>query len=438
MPHLLLALAFAVLICSPLNAQVAPEADRNKQAVASTRTRQENDFTQLIKQCDDQVFARAEVRRITNFANASANRVTRFFDSVPSGDFAGDLSRRIQSELSRLERIEAAFPSAPDARRPIRAADVRAAQLSLAADTAPPRTNRSPVHLDSFKDAVAAFRAYNHGEMMVELRTSLLDLRQNISQKHMHWAAEFDGFMGSWEQQLRKASGASAIDMLRTLPSVSHETNGSRDQGVLSDEAARVLAAKHRDVLRAASEALKDRPLHANVRTSMLQQIGSFTDRIETVGKNYDNDMQSVERGIVDSAKKTFGQAVGSEILFWLLVVVAGIFVLIMIGPMLYARTTVAENLLKAEFLLQFSTVFILTTAIIILGIGGFIQQDQLPVLLAGISGYVLGQLGKTGADIVRNAPKLEGAAGPSDATPKNDNQPQGQAGPMPPTQRAG
>ena len=63
--------------------------------------------------------------------------------------------------------------------------------------------------------------------------------------------------------------------------------------------------------------------------------------------------------------------------------------------PRVY-NVTIAQNILKAEFLLQFSTVFVLVAAIIILGIGELIDKQQLPVLLAGISGYVLGQLGKT------------------------------------------
>ena len=66
-----------------------------------------------------------------------------------------------------------------------------------------------------------------------------------------------------------------------------------------------------------------------------------------------------------------------------------------MIAPKFYSDKVVG-NILKSEFLLQFSTVFVLIAAIIILGIGKLIKEDQLPVLLAGISGYVLGQLGKT------------------------------------------
>jgi hypothetical protein len=96
----------------------------------------------------------------------------------------------------------------------------------------------------------------------------------------------------------------------------------------------------------------------------------------------------------------TFGNAVGSSSFTYLLVVFASVFVIIMLFPVLYKKfgSAVAENLIRSDFLSQLSTVFVLTSAIIILGIGQFIDRQQLPVLLAGISGYVLGQLGRVGA----------------------------------------
>ena len=93
------------------------------------------------------------------------------------------------------------------------------------------------------------------------------------------------------------------------------------------------------------------------------------------------------------TAKSLYGKTVGADSFNYLLIVFAAVFFAIMIIPKFYP-TPVAENVLKSEFLLQFSTVFVLVAAIIILSIGGFIQRNQLPVLLAGISGYVLGQLG--------------------------------------------
>lgn len=424
MPHALIAALLAVLVCSPLWAQVAPEADRSKQALHPERSRQESDFRQVIKQRDEQVAARAEVQRIINFADGAASRVNRFFDSLPSGDFAGDLQRRVQSELARLDRAEPALPNAPDARRAPRTTDAKGASFSLTSDPAPPRPNRVAVPPDALKDAVAAFHSHNHGEMMAELRTSLTELRQNLSQKHLYWAANFEGFMSGWELQLRKASGANAIDVLRPLYGSSNDTNGSREQWTVAEEGARSSIAKYRDALRLAADNLRDRPPHSEVRHAMLTRIKAFSDDIKAVGSAYDEDMRAVERGIVSSAKATFGANLNSEVFLWLLMVFGGIFLLIMISPMFYARTTIAENLLKAEFLLQFSTVFILTAAIIILGIGGFIGEQHLPVLLAGISGYVLGQLGKPGSDIVRNAPDLARVAELPKADPKNDNPP--------------
>ena len=429
MAHILMSLAFLFLVCPRSEAQVAPEADRGRQASASERSRQENDFSNIIKRRDDQIAARAEVQRIINFANGAASRVNRFFDSLPSVDFASDLNRRIQVELSRLDRVEAALPGPAQTRRGgTRTAELGGGQVPLPADPASPLRANSPepTFYEFTRNAIAAFHDYNHGVMMAELRTSLLELRQNLSQKHMYWASDFEGFMSGWEQQLRKAAGAGAVDLLRRAPSLPIEGNGPRDQGAATDEQARSSTAKYRELLRAASDSLRDRPTHAEVRRAMLADINGFGEKIKAVGVAYDNDIQDVERSIVKSASDIFGSNVNSNVFLWLLAAFAGIFLLIMIGPRFYAQTTVAENLLKAEFLLQFSTVFILTAAIIILGIGQFIDRDQLPVLLAGISGYVLGQLGKPGADIVRHAPSLARVAGFPNANPENDNPPPG------------
>jgi Ca2+-dependent lipid-binding protein len=118
------------------------------------------------------------------------------------------------------------------------------------------------------------------------------------------------------------------------------------------------------------------------------------------IRKEYDASAKSFdefETGIVKTATVTFGNAVGSSSFTYLLIVFAIVFVMIMLFPVLYRKydNTVATNLIKSNFFLQLSTVFALTSAIIILGIGQFIDRQQLPVLLAAISGYVLGQLGK-------------------------------------------
>jgi len=122
--------------------------------------------------------------------------------------------------------------------------------------------------------------------------------------------------------------------------------------------------------------------------------------------------LDAVEASIAASARALYGNKVGSDSFNYLLYVFAGVFLLILLLPRLYSER-ISANVLKAEFLLQFSTVFVLVAAIIILGIGDLIDKQQLPVLLAGISGYVLGQLGqvKTGDTTVAGSTPSAGAA---------------------------
>ncbi len=424
MTWLIAVVMFAGLVCSPLKAQVAPEPGRNKQATEAERSRKANDFRYIIKERDAQIQRRAEVQRIINFANAAKIRMDRFFQDLPSADFAGDLARRVQFELSRLDRMEAVPPSPAERRRAARVSNgPGGAQLLAAADAPPLRADhRAQLLSDPLRNALAAFQSYDYGPMMAELHTSVTVLKQNLSQNHLYWATDFENMMIAWERQLRKASGAGAVDVLRRFQSASDDVSDAREQGASDDRIARFLATKHRETLQTASDILKDRPTYAQVQQQALSEAKDFSGRIKKVGEDYSKDTEEVEKNIATSANEIFGSDINSEVFRWLLIAFGGIFILIMIAPKFYASESVAENILKAEFLLQFSTVFILTAAIIILGIGNFIQQDQLPVLLAGISGYVLGQLGKPGADMPKDALVRKVAAKPTKDSAENDN----------------
>lgn len=162
--------------------------------------------------------------------------------------------------------------------------------------------------------------------------------------------------------------------------------------------------AKVSDAIAKYREALQDAKVEAPISLSPdsivaeKKEILGEADAIASELKSRDTSQKSLidklEREILVSAKSIYGSAIGTDSFTYLLIVFALIFGVIMVVPRMYPET-VASNILKAEFLLQFSTVFVLIAAIIILGIGKLIQQDQVPVLLAGISGYVLGQLGK-------------------------------------------
>jgi hypothetical protein len=294
MLHLLTALALAALISSPLRAQSASVEDRNKRAADSALTRQEEDFRHIIKRRDDQVEARAEVQRIINFADAAASRVNRFFDSVPSGDFAGELERRVQAALAEVDRVEAALPGSTDGRRTGRTNEARVAQAPTASDAPPQRPGRdSSVH-QSLRSAVSGFREYDHGPMVSELRRSVAELRQNLSPKHLYWAENFERLTSDWEQRLRKASGASAVELLRRLPNRPGEPNAARYQAVAYDQSPGAAEAQSREILRMALDSLKGRPTLAEVRTSVSAELDRFGKDINDVGKAYDADMREV------------------------------------------------------------------------------------------------------------------------------------------------
>jgi hypothetical protein len=136
------------------------------------------------------------------------------------------------------------------------------------------------------------------------------------------------------------------------------------------------------------------------ITKTYLVGIDKIGEEIATQLKTANLKLDAVETSIAGSARALYGNKVGSDSFNYLLYVFAAVFLIIMLLPRLYSDK-IATNILKAEFLLQFSTVFVLVAAIIILGIGDLIDKQQLPVLLAGISGYVLGQLGqvKAGGD---------------------------------------
>jgi hypothetical protein len=136
-------------------------------------------------------------------------------------------------------------------------------------------------------------------------------------------------------------------------------------------------------------------PSLESVRAHLMADVDQIGKALADKSLQINSQIRDLEKNITMQAKALYGTKVGADSFTYLLIVFAGVFLVVMIMPRFYPDA-VAVNVLKSEFLLQFSTVFVLVAAIIILAIGELIAKDQLPVLLAGISGYVLGQLGKT------------------------------------------
>lgn len=135
------------------------------------------------------------------------------------------------------------------------------------------------------------------------------------------------------------------------------------------------------------------------------QQLSELRMELQNITDDLKNKIEALESERLTNASSVretavqLSNGIGSETFKLLLLVFGAIFGLVMGMPVVYRNSPVAENLLKPEFLLQISTVFVLSATIIMLGSGGFIEKTQLPTLLAGISGYVLGQLGRVGRD---------------------------------------
>jgi uncharacterized PurR-regulated membrane protein YhhQ (DUF165 family) len=64
-----------------------------------------------------------------------------------------------------------------------------------------------------------------------------------------------------------------------------------------------------------------------------------------------------------------------------------------------------AREIFASGYILHIFTVFILVSAIVILAISGKLEQRELSTLIAAISGYVLGQLGKVSPPSANHQP---------------------------------
>lgn len=229
------------------------------------------------------------------------------------------------------------------------------------------------------------------------LRNGMSALQLANSSTLRRLAADLEGILNEAEQRVRIPLEAPSAAIGR-LPNMFHDLVGRSDFTEMSAEDARNAI----QIYRATLTGIVERPgPNAQERSQLSNDYRNRLDRVGTEIRSeltkLDTETENIQRQMIEIAKITFSKTVSETSFYYLLGLFGAIFLLLMTAPLLYARfeNEVAKSLLTGEFILQFSTVFVLSSAIIILGIGGFIKEDQLPVLLAGISGYVLGQLGR-------------------------------------------
>ncbi|MGR9207482.1 hypothetical protein ACU8OG_26600 (plasmid) [Rhizobium leguminosarum] len=180
-----------------------------------------------------------------------------------------------------------------------------------------------------------------------------------------------------------------------SMPATFLTLAGANSYDTLTESQVKLAVSKYRDVLEAtlddisASKVSSKTTFIVNLRNQAEQVSKDLVLRSSYLNKETDD----LEGDVASTAKSLYGHAVSETSFYILLTLFAVVFITVMVAPKFYTPE-VAKNILTSDFILQFSTVFVLIAAIIILSIGGFIASDQVPVLLAGISGYVLGQLG--------------------------------------------
>ena len=237
-------------------------------------------------------------------------------------------------------------------------------------------------------------------------RSTTAEVFRNISnEENKRIFTEYDNLFNKMDTDFENLERPGVMNQLNALPTqfslLAHkdrsQSMSAEDVSVAVNRYLDVLNNSFRDLTAFGSnpEAIKAN-IEANTKI-YLADTDKIGEEIATLLRKANYQLDTIESSIAESARALYGNKVGGESFNYLLYVFVGVFLLIMLLPRLYSPE-VANNILKAEFLLQFSTVFVLVAAIIILGIGDLIDKQQLPVLLAGISGYVLGQLGQVKA----------------------------------------
>lgn len=362
---------------------VTPEQPPASRQPTSTGPSQDTQFLALLRARDPQLAVLGELRRIIVYHDNFRGRLERLLNS---GELTREnLTNAINLALTRLKKIEDEVNAASDLSAKIEIARNFDPEYPLFRADRPisgtPRLN--PDRSETDRGRFIQIERVNAGEVF-----------QNVSIGNREWLTKYEKLFASVESSVD--SLLNPLRNLMRLPLQFYRLAGASSFAVLTANQIQVGIEKYRAALQTALTDLGTQPASAeSTREQLMAQADTLGRELVARSTEANSQLQNLEQSIAGQARSLYSGKVGAESFNNLLLVFAGVFIVLMIMPRFYPEI-VASNLLKSEFLLQFSTVFVLVAAIIILAIGDFIARDQLPVLLAGISGYVLGQLGKT------------------------------------------
>lgn len=394
---------------------------------------QDQQFLALVHVRDTQLAAINDLRRIVDYHDGFRNRLSQVLDIRDKYPRTRDaVLAAIDGELKRIEKFENDVKDVKEGVITSNDANTNPAQansgfarsatlVSIAQDFNKDfplfrehitqntnllaqesiETNQSSLlHFSSQNDL--SDRSSNLLSIAAFLRTekqTSKDLFQNVFYEYRELGTRYDNLLKNVQVYAVIFGHGPELSHLESLPTEFYTLIGAPPSwsGVTKEQILNGVS-MYRTALQESKKEVPDAPQTEKITTAK-NEINAAADSIGSELKAAESNQSALvdqfEKQISASAKSIYGNAIGADSFTYLLIVFAAVFLIIMVAPYFYSDK-VALNLLKAEFLLQFSTVFVLIAAIIILGIGNLIQPDQLPVLLAGISGYVLGQLGRT------------------------------------------
>lgn len=135
-------------------------------------------------------------------------------------------------------------------------------------------------------------------------------------------------------------------------------------------------------------------------RSYRSQLLGAFSSRTADVralmkadrdeDARLQQDAADVSRAI--GARQDDQARLDAHIVMFAVPAVCLAFIGLLLAPLLYRSEDSRRSIITTGMLVELTTVFLLTVAVIILGVDGRIQAEIIGTLLGGVSGYVLGR----------------------------------------------
>ncbi len=385
--HVYLLVLIGVLVPFTLAGAAKPDENlsssgKTSSPAVSTPNVSEESFIALMNARDDKLVFAAELKQIISYHDKLKVGLDRFIRAL-SGVSVRTYTAKINSELENLKTFEKTLDSEGDVKNKQNSAKefgqyfpVSLSESDVVTD-AIATTDSNPITFASQEsiEATAIFDSVSFPEdrEFFNMYKKLFDTIKSFG------------------------SGDDKFPLSETLPGQFLNLAGANSYETLTEPQIKSAISKYREVL----ETTRDK-ISADAISSGTKFISNVSKQANDVGLALENTSNTLKKetgnlqgDVTSTARALYGHTVGETSFYILLGVFGVVFLAIMIVPKFYAPE-VAQNFLKSDFILQFSTVFVLIAAIIILSIGSFITPDQVPVLLAGISGYVLGQLGSS------------------------------------------